>query len=284
MVQTIGELRVHQDLNAVAQGYVDQGYRMMEIQIISQIMRHWFGPAPAGVQTPWQGYPDRHIVFDTETSGIDVVLDLILEFGWAFAESRKITDTAGVIINWKGHPNVDWEDLCARMDRCKLSMEAKGRTCHFTPQRLLDEGIPHEIAIPQIHGLILDAMRGLTVGHNFWSFDRKMLDAFRIRFVDGERYAWHDNAIFDTGMAERAAQLNRVPWSNDTMASWHERASKPPYKGVRWALDDWMVPKYNLAQRYGLDTGLAHTAGADCCTTHAAFDTFRLIGEGTYVG
>lgn len=284
MVPQVGQLRIQHDSEAVAQGYIDQGYRMMEIQIISQIMRHWFGPAPAGVVTPWQGCPDSYLVLDTETSGCDFALDLILEFGWAFVEARNVVDTAGVIINWHGHPAIDWSDLCRRMEKCRTSMAAKGRTYHFTPERLQAEGIPHEIAIPQIHGLILDAMRGLTIGHNIWSFDRNMFDSFRVRFVDGQRYMWPDNSIFDTGMAERASQLNRVPWSNDTMASWHERAAKPPYKGVRWALDDWMTPKYNLAKRYQLDAGLAHTAGADCCTTHAAFDTFRQISEGLYVG
>lgn len=284
MVPQVGQLRIRGDSEAVVQGYVDQGYRMMEIQVISQIMRHWFGPAPAGVVTPWRGYPDNYVVFDTETSGRDFRLDLILEFGWAIVSNRQVVDTAGVIINWYGHPAVDWSDLCRRMESCRVAMANKGRTYHFTPERLLAEGVPYDIALPQIHDILLGAMRGLTIGHNFWSFDRNMLDSLRVRFVDGQRYEWPVNSIFDTGMAERASQLNRVPWSNDTMASWHERVSKPPYKGVRWALDDWMTPKYNLAKRYNLNTDMAHTAGADCCTTHAAFDTFRLISEGQYVG
>ncbi len=264
--------------------YEDDAYRPMEISFVAQIMQHWFGPHPPGIRPPaWDRYPDNYTYFDIETSGGNTSLDVITEVGWAVVRKRRVVDCDGVLLNWYGHPLVDWNWLCHRLSGLTEHMAKRGRVCTITPQRLLDEGVPPDDALDGFYQLLLEArQRGeLLVGHNAASFDRRICDAAWLRFRHGLQFPWGENAIFDTGLVEKASQQNRLPWIGDSLDKWSQRAAAPPWN-VKWSLDEHCVPKYRLAQRYDMRQVQAHAAGGDCVTGHYLFETMRDIGEGVY--
>lgn len=266
--------------------YRDSEFYFMEVGNVGHIMRHWFGPHLAGVRPPvWQAYPEHYMVVDVETTGPRFPLDVIVEFGWCIVQNRQAVDCGGAVLNWYGHPFVDWNFVCDRMAKAAYHMANRGRTYHFTPERLQREGIAPAVAMGQIYDLILDGLlRGdMFVGHNAWSFDRKMIDANMYRFREGSKLPWHPNSIFDTGLTEKASQTNRLPWPEDNLDSWSRRVAGPPFKSM-WSLDEHCIPKYRLKERYGQTAGPAHTGAGDCLMNHYLFETFRDIGEGRYCG
>lgn len=258
---------------------------MSEITTTAQIMRHWFGPHPVGAAPLWNSYPDDYLVFDTETTGVDPVLDLIVEYGWHITRGRKSRDNDSVLINWVGHYGITYEWLKARMDAVRAKMAERGLNYRFTPEMLMEHGVPAPEAVENIYQFFMEALdRGeLLVGHNIISYDRKMLDAMFSRFRSGSYIQWPDNCMMDTGLIEKASRTNRIPWLNDTIYEWARRVAAPPFN-VRWSLDGVCIPKYKLDSRYSLQPGLNHTAAFDCLATHCLFDTYRDIGEGVYQG
>ncbi len=258
---------------------------MSELAVTAQIMRHWFGPHPAGACPLWNSYPDDYIVFDTETTGIDPTLDLIVEYGWHITRGRQSRDNDSVLINWIGHYGITEEWLAARMEAVRAKMAERGLNYRFTVDMLKERGIPAPEAVENIFGFFNDALeRGeLLVGHNIITYDRKMLDALFARFHGGRSIQWPHNCMVDTGLVEKASRQNRVPWANDTIFEWARRVASPPFN-VKWSLDGICIPKYRLAERYQLQQGLNHTAAFDCLATHCLFDTYRDIGEGKFLG
>jgi len=256
----------------------------MELNVTAQIMRHWFGPHPQGTTPPlWDTYPDNYLVFDTETSGIVPAVDLIVEYGWCLVRDRKPVDNDAVMINWVGHYGITYDWLKAKMDTVREAMAAKGHNYRFTPEMLMERGIPAPQAVEHIYEFFQETLnRGeMVMGHNIITFDRPLVDAMFSRFHGGRKIQWPDNCMYDTGLTEKASRQNRVPWINDSLFSWARRAASPPWN-VRWSLDKVCIPKYRLQERFGLNPELTHTAAFDCLATHCLFDTYRDIGEGKY--
>jgi DNA polymerase III epsilon subunit-like protein len=266
--------------------YQRSEFTMSELHVTAQIMRHWFGPHAAGVTPPkWNSYPDDYFVADTETTGVKPAEDLILEFGWHMTRGRKTADNASILINWIGHFGITYEFIKERTDRLRQIMAEKGANYRYTPEMLIEHGMPAPEAIEQIYGIFMETLdRGeMIVGHNIIGYDRAMFDAMFNRFFDGKVIPWPADAMFDTGLVEKASRQNRVPWEGDTIHAWARRAAAPPWN-VKWSLDAVCIPKYRLADRFGLQPDLAHTAAFDCLVTHKLFETYREIGEGVYQG
>lgn len=259
--------------------------RRVEVSNTAAIMRHWFGP-PGYSEIPpfWPNYPDDYLFLDVETTGKDFGLDLITEVGWAIVRGRRVIDYGGQLLNWQALlPPEQWAWVCDRLEECNAAMAAKSRPTHITPERLVAEGVSPIHALATYADILQGAIEygDLLVGHNAWFFDRQMVDSNLLRFC-GRRLPWHANAIFDTGLVERASQMNRLPWLGDTLDKWQARAAAYPYN-TQWNLDVHCVRKYQLAERFNLDLSQLHRAGFDCVVGHLLFETYREIGEGRYI-
>lgn len=259
--------------------------RWVEMHNLAAIMRHWFGPFPPGMPPNlWDRYPDNYLFIDVESTGKEFGADLITEVGWAVVRNRRVTDYGGQLLNWRDYllPS-DWEWVCQRQLSCNIAMAEKGRRWHITPDRLVAEGVDPFEALNTYADIISDSISHgeLIIGHNAWFFDRQMIDSNLHRFCSGRKVPWHANAIFDTGLVERASQMDRLPWQGDTLDKWQRRAAAYPYN-TRWNLDEHCVQKYQLDRRFQLDLSRLHQAGFDCVVGHLLFETFRDIGEGRY--
>lgn len=260
--------------------YRDTEYRPMELDFIAQTMRYWFGGS--GVASAmWPTFPESYLVVDVETSGFDPALDVLVDVGWCLVRNRQIVDRGGTVLNWYQHPIINWQWLCSRLDNCRANMAKKGKVYQYSGERLFT-GEPADTVLNDFAGLLADVLtRGqLIVGHNAWFFERRLIDASLHKFL-GRRLPWHENAIFDTGLIEKASQQNRMPWAGDTLSSWYKRCQAPPLN-VKWSLDEHCVPKYRLERRYGFDLSKLHTAEEDAVVSHYLFETYRDIAEGTY--
>lgn len=247
-------------------------------------MQHWFGPYPPGVPPVlWNQYPENYTYIDVEASGKDFGTDFVTEVGWAIIRNRRVVDYGGQVLNWSRilSPQ-DWAWVAGRVYETGRLMVDKGREYHVTPELMLSEGVDPLAALDVYSGIIQDAvMRDeLIMGHNAWFFDWHMIDSNLYRFL-GRRMPWHADAIIDTGLIERGAQMGRLPWLGDTLDRWQHRASQYPYS-VKWSLDGHCLKKYKLIERFGLDLGQFHRAGYDCVAGHLLFETFRDIAEGRY--
>ncbi len=114
------------------------------------------------------------------------------------------------------------------------------------------------------------------VMHNGYNFDAPRLCTHFERWLNAP-LDFGPNSIWDTGMIEKACQLNSVPDPRETMRAWARRVGGVRAKGVMWALDAHCVPKYDLEARHGLATADAHGAGYDSYVTHLLFEHYREL-------
>jgi hypothetical protein len=160
-------------------------------------------------------------------------------------------------------------------------MAKTGRTYQMTYEALVGRADP-AATLAEYRDLILAHRAGgyAFVMHNGFNFDAPRLCAAVDRWAPpGPPLEFGADDIWDTGMLEKAGQINSVPDPADTMRAWARRVGGARVKGVAWALDRHCVPKYDLAARHGLDMAHAHGAGFDARVTHLLFETFRELAE-----
>lgn len=114
------------------------------------------------------------------------------------------------------------------------------------------------------------------VMHNGYNFDAPRLCNHFQRWLS-RAVEFGPDEIWDTGMIEKALQLNAVPDRGESMRAWSRRVGGVRAKGVMWALDAHCVPKYGLVESHGLDESEAHGAGYDAYVTHLLFEVYRRM-------
>src|ERR1035438_8533513 len=82
--------------------------------------------------------PDNYLCGDTETSGVVVNQDLILQLGYCLVENRKAVDTQDILLNWPDSGLVPEEWLRDRLEETRKHVEfgkdgrATGKHYRFT--------------------------------------------------------------------------------------------------------------------------------------------------------
>jgi DNA polymerase III epsilon subunit-like protein len=223
--------------------------------------------------------PRNYLVFDVETLGFGKDIP-IAQVGWGVVNDCRLLNVESLLLNWSDPQyGLDEEWIRNQIDRITQQMADQGKTYCTTYERMCMEGLD-PVEVIQVYVELIESYinEGMPlVAHNGWMFDRKRVDHHCEQFFD-RKVHWPPNAIFDTGMVEKAAQMNRPPHTGETLDEWYSRV----YGGrstIKWSLEGHCMPKYRLAERYGLDPLLAHDAGYDCRITHALFETYREIAE-----
>lgn len=256
---------------AVVARYVESGQRFLEMHKLAQLMRHWFAT----------GYPETYVSVDTETTGFSLERDIILEVGWTIVRNRVPVTTGHVLINWFESPHIDPCWLIDRMAWTRAKMNEKGQQYPYDAMMLQREGARPQECMELLVGVLNDAAKTCAVGNNLWGFDTPRLDKLRHQCHDGLAFEWNADSLIDIGIFEKAAQQDRMPWPGNTRAEWYKRAASPPFTGAKWSLD-YIIKKYRLDQRYGLDAMQLHRSGYDSYAVACALETFRDIGDGVY--
>lgn len=254
------------------------------------MLSHFFAESQDGVKTAGHvigPLPDAYTVIDTETTGFNRAQDLIVEVGWAVVRDRQMQSCGNAALDWTKFGGVDQGWLREKLRKTKYHVEndkdgnPTGRNYRFTYDYLAANGGDPLAGLAEYHGLLDECMRRgeLIVAHNGWFFDREMLDNNFRRWLQVRDLPWGVNSVFDTGLVEKASQMgNRgVPWPTDNLTAYYQRLRQP--RAIKWALDVHCVPKYGIAERYGLDMSQAHTSAFDCVITHYLFEHWRYALE-----
>lgn len=253
-------------------------FLLSELLFVRDVMNHWFTDTAgvlAGARGILGGFPRNYIVIDVETTGLDFATNLVCQLGWAVVRNGQLADCNAAMLDWTRHPAVEQGWLRRSLDEVRGYFERKGNTFHFPYERLREEGGEPEEVLRFAADVLEDHISHgeLTVGHNAWFFDRQMLDANVRRFLGGRTIPWQPNSIFDTGLVEKAAQINRPPYANETLDGWFRRVHATRSR-VAWNLENHCVCKYRLNERHPVEAGMAHDAGYDCKVTHWLFEAF----------
>lgn len=225
------------------------------------------------------GIPRDYFLLDIETLGYGPQVPIV-QIGWGVVNNTRLCNVESLLLNWSDpHYGLDLNWVQSQIKRIAMDMAKTGKRYCTTYERMCDEGIDPIEAIGAFKTLI-DTYIGegqIIVGHNAWMFDRKRIDHHCEQFFDSKPQ-WGPNTIFDTGMVEKAAQMNRPPHRGETLDEWYQRIYGGASK-IKWNLENHCVTKYRLAERFGVDPSLAHDAGHDCRLTYCLFETYRQIAE-----
>ena len=229
------------------------------------------------------GFPKNYLSLDIETSGVNSNEDLILQVGYCLVEEGKPVEQVSVVLNWPDSGLVEEDWLRDRLERTRKQIEfakdgrATGKRYDFTYE-FLQTGEPPVATLDSFHGLLMDLRRATYgfVAHNGYNFDGKMLASHFKNYLHKE-WSFLDNELWDTGMIEKASQLNSVPHEGDTLRSFSARVAAGRFKGVFWNLGEHCVKKYALDQKHGIGTMKNCDAGFDAWLDHLLFEEFKLL-------
>jgi DNA polymerase III epsilon subunit-like protein len=224
-------------------------------------------------------FPDSYVVFDVETTGLTPGDDLITQVGFCLVQDRNVAESGSALLDWTRCGGVNQEWLQWRLAETKRQMEAKGKLNHMTYERLREEGRdPLEVLKEYAHIFEETKSRGdYLLGHNALKFD---IPFFQAHFTAwGPQFTFDTAIVVDTGLMEKASQLNWFPGPGESVEDFFRRVYDWKKKGVFWSLDRNCVPKYKLDVAHGLDMGKAHDAGFDCVVTHHLFEHYRELAE-----
>ena len=227
-------------------------------------------------------FPSDYLVLDVETTGFSAARDFIVDAGWAVVQNHRIVHQESLLLNWSLIPSVDHRLIRSQLERQAYEYSKVGRPHYYSWERLCDEGLHPVEALQAYAQLIADYVTQpgrMVVGHGLWRFDRQFIDGHTSQFLNDYLLPWErTKTVLDTGLIEKAMQIGKLPWADDTLDDWFKRVDAT-WSKCKWSLDSHCSRKYNLVERYGVDMRLAHTAGFDCQLTCFLLDTYRQLLE-----
>lgn len=203
--------------------------------------------------------PDSYLVFDTETSGVNVATDRILQLGFLVVSD--------------GVPEQEYA-FYVRRTRDDVAIHPGAFAVHGISYELLaSEGVDPDEALRSVVDLFTTA-RGqgrMIVGHNAASFDAPMFE--RECALVGNPFRFDIDLFLDTGMIVKAAQLG-VDYIPDrvSLKAWYRRIADIRAPGVLWNLDRFCTSNFGLVKQGSVK---AHDAGGDCVLAHRLFEELK---------
>lgn len=231
--------------------------------------------------------PVNYLVFDVESTGLDLKNDLVVQLGYAVVINKKLVDCSHYIPDWtsgKDKHFCDW--LENRMLTTKNSMESRnqgqGPMYKHSTHRMKAEGVPVAEAFTNFMDIIkiCKANRFSLIAHNGLKFDQPILNN-NIKQVLGEHESFEFEKMgvgyFDTMAMERGLYSRIAPYPEDDWMSFTGRLVKEGGR-IYSSLDRHCSNKYNLINKHSM-SGSAHEADFDCRLTHHLFEEYREMCE-----
>jgi len=231
--------------------------------------------------------PVNYLVFDVESTGLDLKNDVVVQLGYAVVVDKKLVDCAHYIPDWthgKDKHYCDW--LENRMLTTKSNMDSRnpGQPSAYkhSIERMKTHGIPVQEAFNNFMDIIriCKSHKFSLIAHNGLKFDQPMLNN-NIKQVLGDDEAFEFEKIgvgyFDTMGLERGLYSRITPYSDDSWMSFMGRLVNEGGR-IYSSLDRHCSNKYNLVNKYNM-SGSAHEADYDCKLTHYLFEEYRSMCE-----
>ena len=240
-------------------------------------MRDWFPKLAQHF-----AFPRDYTTVDIETSGLQPDEAEICVVGHTVVRNGLTVDCKETYINWWLDPEVDHKAIEARLLKTQKVMTEKGKTFLHTKEKLQACGRAPKEVLGEYLKLFedMEARDEVLVAHNGIAFD---LPFFVAHFHNVLRVVWkfREDLVFDTGIAVKASQMATVPEPrpDETLYQFFARVSKWYGKGVYWALDDYCERTFQLREKAGLASDLAHTAGPDSVLTAYLYEELRKLAQ-----
>jgi DNA polymerase III epsilon subunit-like protein len=207
--------------------------------------------------------PERYMVIDLETTGLERDKDRILQLGLCVVNQGKVKMFAGQ--NGRRRPFLS-QYFRVPPEAITLESIAVNGITNDIIQR---HGVAPRAALEKFQSLLQTARRNnwALVGHNLIRFDLPFL------LVEAEglgvRLNFADMPVVDTGMIVKACQLTDHP-PRAPVSRYFREIADLPRRGVFYSLDRVCVPQFGLESK-GVDPRRTHDAGYDCWVTHLLF-------------
>lgn len=242
------------------------------------ICKHW----PVSFTANYGGgLPNTYCCFDLETTGFDRQKDVIIEIGHVLVVDGEVTDELSVLLDWSKHSVVPQHWLRDRIGALRQTLSDRGVAHHLPYERLCEEGIDPTEALTFYLNYFnkLKANGTAVVGHNVYRFDEPMLEANLVGFQIADRFSFGDWQLWDTLALEAATQAGpghkkAIPEPGQTLRDWMTKAS---YIKAETNLTRTLVKRYNLVDKYGLDTRQSHSACYDAKLCHLMMQEYRQM-------
>lgn len=219
-------------------------------------------------------FPRRFVAVDTETTGLSVDDDLILQLGYCLVENGKVVERSSLILDWTSRPDLVDEDVLQERLTSRAERMQDGR---YTPAMLAEEGVDPVcglLAYQSFVGHLLSEGYGLSMhfGLRFdWPLLASMFEDFLGHVPDWTEFPLWDTAAIEKAMvrAEGDPKAWLMPEPGDSATAFMRKVL---YRGGRH--------KFNLglcAEKYGLDIGSEslHDASTDAWLTALTLEKQR---------
>ena len=156
-------------------------------------------------------------------------------------------------------------------------MRARGCVYHTPYARMLAEGFtPRDVLagyLATIKEFLADGA-GIA-GHNVLGFDIPLLERHFAEFI-GDNFIFPVEKVWDTGLTEKARQLEQLPTRNQTRLEFFQMIRGRWSKGIKWNLP-LCTQIYRLMDRLQIDPDADHDANYDCVLTHHLLEAQRAL-------
>lgn len=221
-------------------------------------------------------FPADYLVFDVETTGLKVAHDYIAQFGHLAVDSLVSREPVETVLDWTRCDRASHGDVRERLYATEADCASRGSTYKFSYDRLATEGVD-PIAVLDIYHILFTQHQEAGcyfLTHNGVHYDTQIIQHHFRRFL-GENFEFDNSKMIDTGLLEKALQLDIMLQPGESLPSFYRRIEKAYGKGTYWSLSNHCIPKYKLDEKHGLDMRNSHTAGFDCHITHLLLEEYR---------
>jgi len=230
--------------------------------------------------------PTNYIVFDVESTGLDLSNDVVVQIGYVLVLDKAVVDCNCLVVDWTCNRDADfcrWLEL--RMETTKNNMESKNpgvSSYKHSIARMQKDGVPAYDAFTHFMDIVklCKANKFSFIAHNGIRFDQPMIDRC-VKQLRGEDESFNfqnlNSLYFDTMGLERGSQSKIIPNHVD---DWFSFTNRIINEGGRLysSLAKHCANKYDLVNKHALQ-GDAHEADFDCRLTHHLFEEFREMAE-----
>lgn len=248
-------------------------------RILALVAHHWFT-----AYAEQYGFPNNYTTFDLETNGLARETSLICTAGYSVVRDGVIAETQQIILDWTRHPDIDQLWLQRTLLETERAMHRQGKNFYHNYNYLRQHGVDPQQAIAQLLQRIETAENDgeMLVAHNGWRFDVELLQQHFHNYL-GIAYRFEDNMVYDSGVAEKASQLelrdNPLPFPDESLREWGWRVGELRRRGIMWALDAHCEAKYGLLAQAGLGPEHHHMSGPDSQLLHYLVQEHRNLAD-----
>jgi len=229
-------------------------------------------------------YKSDYTCIDIETSGLSPATQQICTIGHMTVRDNRPVQAQWYALKWTQHPNIDQPAFAASLEMAQKGMEKQGKNFYHTWDWLDQHGEEPLTVLEKYLQLVegAESNQELLIAHNGWRFDAEFLRQSWNKWL-GVAWSFTDDAIYDSGVAEKACQLGPEdepdPRPDESLQQWARRVGNKPRRGIYWALDRHCCPKYGLVDAAGFTDEDLHVSVKDAALLHYLYQAHKQQAE-----